>query len=314
MNPLALLFGAGVRARNALYDREWLRPRRLQGPVVSIGNLSVGGSGKTPLTIYLGELLKQRDIKFDVLSRGYGRQSKGVHIVDPQGSAQQFGDEPLLIARRLGVPVVVGEDRYAAGVVAEKTFGSQLHLLDDGFQHRALARDFDIVLVTPEDATDRLLPTGRLREPLASLLRADAIALSWGASRDAFPVTSKHIWQIKRGLFLGETPQRAIVFCGIAHPQKFLMQLKLAGIELVGEALFRDHHSYTDGDVQELLKMRMESEAGGFITTEKDAVNLGEKLALLEPVSVVRAKMELTDGSTALDVILRTVNERKGPA
>jgi tetraacyldisaccharide-1-P 4'-kinase len=92
------------------------------------------------------------------------------------------------------------------------------------------------------------------------------------------------------------------------------MQLKLAGIELVGEALFRDHHSYTDGDVQELLKMRMESEAGGFITTEKDAVNLGEKLALLEPVSVVRAKMELSDGSTALDVIFRTVNERKGPA
>lgn len=311
MNPLALLFGTGVRARNALYERGLLRPRLLQGPVVSVGNLSVGGSGKTPFINLLGSLLKERGVQFDVLSRGYGRQSKGVRIVDPAGSAKEFGDEPLLIARRLKVPVVVGEDRYAAGIAAEKAFGPELHLLDDGFQHRALARDFDIVLVTPEDTTDRLLPVGRLREPLESLHRADAIALSWGASAESLPIHGKPIWQIRRGISLNGIPVRPIVFCGIAHPKKFLLQLKLAGIELVGEAVFRDHHRYTQNDVRDLLKMRHESQAGGFITTEKDAINLGEFLALLNPVAVIPVKMELVGGGAAIDTILHTVEERR---
>ena len=314
MNPLAILFGAGVSIRATLYDRGMLRPRRLQGPVVSIGNLSVGGSGKTPFTIALGELLKRRGIKFDILSRGYGRKTRGVRIVNTEGSAHDFGDEPLLLSRRLGVPVVVGEDRYLAGVAAEKAFSPQLHLLDDGFQHRALTRDFDIVLVTPEDLVDRLLPAGRLREPLKALQRADAIALSWGASPESLPVQDKPIWQIRRGIFLKDVPPRPLVFCGIAHPKKFLLQLKLAGVELVGEALFRDHHAYTPQDVQQLLKMRDESEAGGFITTEKDAVNLGEMLTLLNPVAVIPVKMELVNGEAVLDTILHTIAKRKRPA
>src|SRR6202142_1506286 len=122
MNPLSSLFGLGVRARNALYDRGLARARRLRGPVVSVGNLSVGGSGKTPFVLLLGELLKARGVNFDVLSRGYGRKSKGVLLVDPAGLPQQFGDEPLLIARKLGVPVIVGEDRYEAGRFAESRF------------------------------------------------------------------------------------------------------------------------------------------------------------------------------------------------
>src|SRR5262249_8054956 len=141
----------------------------LRGPVISVGSLSAGGAGKTPLVLLLGELLKQRQIPFDVLSRGYGRKSKGVRLVDPAGEAAEFGDEPLLIARRPGVPVVVGENRYHAGLLAEQRFGPQLHLLDDGFQHRALARDFDVVALTLVDLNDRLLPAGRLREPLTSL-------------------------------------------------------------------------------------------------------------------------------------------------
>ena len=152
--------------RNRLYDSGTLRTHKLQGPVVSIGSISAGGAGKTPFLIMLGELLKQRGIAFDVLSRGYGRKTKGVRLVDPQGSPQEFGDEPLLIARKLGVPVIVGEDRYAAGQLAEAKFGPQVHLLDDGFQHRRLARDFDIVLVTRRELRDTLLPSGRLREPL----------------------------------------------------------------------------------------------------------------------------------------------------
>jgi tetraacyldisaccharide 4'-kinase len=182
LNPLSSIYGLAVRARNALYDRRGLRARRLDGPVVSVGNLSAGGSGKTPFVMLLGELLQSRGVKFDVLSRGYGRKSRGVLLVDPSGLPQEFGDEPLLIARRLQVPVIVGEDRYEAGRFAEARFGAQLHLLDDGFQHRALARDFDIVLVTPQDASDRLLPAGRLREPLSALGRADAVVLASGAS------------------------------------------------------------------------------------------------------------------------------------
>src|SRR5271167_430477 len=174
VNPLSVLYGAAVRVRNGLYDRGVMTMDPLEGPVVSIGNLTVGGSGKTPFLILLGELLKQRGIAFDVLSRGYRRHTQGVLIVDPSGSARDFGDEPLLIASRLGVPVVVGEDRHHAGEIAEATFGPQLHLLDDGFQHRRLARDFDIVLVTATDAQDSLLPAGRLREPVSSLSRADA--------------------------------------------------------------------------------------------------------------------------------------------
>ena len=160
MAAISLLYGAAIRGRNALYDAGMIRAERLAGPVVSIGNISTGGSGKTPFVICLGELLKQRGIKFDVLSRGYRRQTQGVAIVDPAGTAAEFGDEPLLIARRLGVPVVVGESRYAAGLEAEKRFGQQMHLLDDGFQHRELARNFDIVLVTAPDLLDRMLPLG----------------------------------------------------------------------------------------------------------------------------------------------------------
>ena len=114
MSLLAAIFGVGVEVRNALYDRQLLKSRRLSGPVVSIGNLSTGGSGKTPFVILLGELLKARGVSFDVLSRGYGRKTKGVRVVEPGGSARDFGDEPLLIARRLEVPVIVGQDRYAA--------------------------------------------------------------------------------------------------------------------------------------------------------------------------------------------------------
>ena len=129
------------------------------------GRLQAGGSGKTPFLILLGELLKQYGIPCDVLSRGYRRLTTGILAVDPVGSPRQYGDEPLLIARKLGVPVIVGEDRYAAGQLAEEKFGPRLHLLDDGFQHRRLAREFDIVLASPSDARDSLLPTGRLREP-----------------------------------------------------------------------------------------------------------------------------------------------------
>lgn len=314
MNPLSLIYGSVVGARNALYDRGIFRSHHLQGVVVSVGNLSAGGSGKTPFVLLLGSLLKERGIKFDVLSRGYGRASKGVLLVDPSGLPQEFGDEPLLIARKLQVPVIVGESRCDAGRFAESKFGPQLHLLDDGFQHRSLARDFDIVLVTPQDVTDRLLPAGRLREPLPSLRRADAIVLASGASADSFPVEGKPVWRVRRGILPQNIPPRPIVFCGIARPQNFVLQLRAANIELVAQAFYRDHHAYCEKDIHELLQLQQKSEAGGFITTEKDAVNLGGYLAALAPLAVVPVKMELADAANALDTILHKISERKRPA
>jgi len=311
VNLLSSIFAAGVQLRNGLYDRGVLRSRRLTGPVVSVGNLSVGGSGKTPFVILLGESLRARGVKFDILSRGYGRKTKGVMLVDPAGTSQDFGDEPLLIARRLGVPVIVGDDRYEAGLFAEDRFGPQLHLLDDGFQHRSLARDFDIVLVTPEDTRDSLLPGGRLRESARNLSRADAIVLTSGVSGDSFPLDGKMVWRARRGILPEDVPPRPVVFCGIARPKNFLLQLRTAGIEPVAEAFYRDHHPYTQRDIQELLKLRLQSEAGGFVTTEKDAINLGGYLAALEPVAVVPVKMELLDAANAVDTMLRVIEERR---
>ncbi len=308
MSLLAAIFGVGVEVRNALYDRQWLKSRRLTGPVVSIGNLSTGGSGKTPFVILFGELLKARGVPFDVLSRGYGRQTKGVRVVDPGGSARDFGDEPLLIARRLEVPVVVGEDRYAAGRVAEEKFGVRLHLLDDGFQHRALARDFDIVLVTPEDARDRLLPVGRLREPPAALKRAHAVVLTSGADSTRFPLDGKLVWRARRGILPEGVPQQPVAFCGIARPQSFFLQLRAAGITPAAEAVYRDHHTYTKEDVRELLALREHGGAGGFVTTEKDAVNLGGLLSALQPLAVVPVRMELEDAQAAVEAVMRVVS------
>jgi tetraacyldisaccharide 4'-kinase len=310
-NPLSTTYGGVVAARNALYERRWLRVRRLRGAVISVGNLSAGGSGKTPFVILLGELLKARGIRFDVLSRGYGRKSRGVLLVDPSGLPHDFGDEPLLMARRLQVPVVVGEDRYEAGQFAETRFGPQIHLLDDGFQHRALARDFDIVLVTPEDARDRLLPAGRLREPLRALRRADAVALASGAAEESFPLKGKIVWRVRRGIVAQNVPARPVVFCGIARPQNFLLQLRAANVDPAAQAFFRDHHAYVEKDIRDLLELAKRSEAGGFVTTEKDAVNLGGYLGALSPLAIVPVKMELADAANAVDTMLRVIDERR---
>ena len=311
MNPLAALYGAAVRARNELYDRGTLTLSHLQGPVVSIGNLTVGGSGKTPFLILLGELLKEHSILFDVLSRGYRRLTTGVAPVDPLGSPREYGDEPLLIARKLGVPVIVGEDRYAAGRLGEEKFGPRLHLLDDGFQHRRLAREFDIVLATSSDARDSLLPTGRLREPLSSLRRADAVVLTNDTPGDGLRLGRQQVWRVTRDIVAPQTKEPCLAFCGIARPQNFIAQLRAAGVMLAGTRSFRDHHRYSAEDVRQLLRLRQQHGATAFVTTEKDAVNLGGHLEALQPIHVVPVRMRLHNGAAVLQFILATVSERK---
>ncbi|MGA9529192.1 MAG: tetraacyldisaccharide 4'-kinase [Terriglobales bacterium] len=284
MNPFTGIYGAASALRNSLFDHGTLPAKRLQRPVVSVGNLSVGGAGKTPFVIALGEMLKARGIRFDVLSRGYGRKTRGALVVEANGGATDFGDEPLLITRRLDVPVVVGESRYAAGQLAEAKFASQVHILDDGFQHRSLARDFDIVLVSDRDFEDRLLPSGRLREPLASLARAHAIVLPSESAAAHPALQGKLIWRVKREIVIANAPASPVVFCGIAHPEQFFAQVRAAGIQPVAEIAFRDHHRYNQRDIEKLLAASTQRSAGGFLTTEKDAVNFGQLQESLKPL------------------------------
>ena len=309
MNPLSAIFGAGVSLRNALYDRRVFQVKKLARPVVSIGNISVGGSGKTPFVIALGQLLAERGIAFDVLSRGYGRSSTEIAVVDPNGSPAQFGDEPLLIARKLQAPVIVSADRYQAGLLAEKKFSSKLHLLDDGFQHRRLHRDFDIVLLPAEDQRGSLLPAGRLREPITALNRADVVVLT---DSQAQAVEAKSIWRARRVIEFPAAVGKAIAFSGIARPRQFIEGLKSSRIEVAGTITFRDHHRYEQRDINRLLALKKQTSAGSFITTEKDLINLGALSSQLIPLHIAKLRIELDSPEQLLMELLKAIEQRSG--
>jgi tetraacyldisaccharide 4'-kinase len=315
---VSAIYGAAIAARNAFYDRGIFKSRRLAWPVVSIGNIRAGGTGKTPFTIALGRLLQEQGIAFSVLSRGHGRRSvNSIKLVDPTGSAADFGDEPLLISQKLGVPVIVGADRYSAGRFAEEKFSALkpahgttwVHLLDDGFQHRQLARDLDVVLVSASDSTDSLLPAGRLREPLSALKRANAVVLIDDAGPNDLPLEGKHIWRAKRRLTIPHLPEDPIAFCGIARPQNFFDDLTRAGIYLAAQIPFDDHHRYIDTDIQRLLILREQKKSGGFVTTEKDLINLQrvgpELLRKLQPLTVITMDLTIEDPVPVLAAILK---------
>jgi tetraacyldisaccharide 4'-kinase len=320
VNPLSAVYGAVVDARNSLYDRGTFKQHRLAHPVISVGSISAGGAGKTPFTILLGRLLQQKQVAFDVLSRGYGRNDSKIRLVDAKGNASLYGDEPLLLARELEVPVIVGADRVAAGRHAERLFadtrsahGQWIHLLDDGFQHRRLARDFDVVLFSRKDLEDTLLPMGRLREPHASLRRADAITITDDLSDKELPAEArgKHIWRVRRQLQLASAaPQRVIAFCGVARPQNFFTDLNALGVTPVGTMTFPDHHSYISSDSNALLRMKEQAQATAFVTTTKDLINLESTglLATLEPVTELKLSMQFV--SPDPDSIFRAIAER----
>ncbi len=322
MNPLSVLFGAGVAVRNAFYDHGILKQQRLHGPVVSIGNLCVGGTGKTPFTQLLGDLLIQRGIEFDVLSRGYGRESTGIKVVDPDGLPQEFGDEPLLLAKYFAAKkpdnppkVIVGADRYEAGRFAEQKFGPKLHVLDDGFQHRRLARDFDIVLLAPDDADQVLLPVGRLREPLTALKRAHAVVATDEVNIQVFPVVPPFVWRVDRDIALPEQinrGMRVLAFCAIARPHRFFKDLRRHGLEPVAELTFRDHHRYAAPDVEKIVRESASSRADCCVTTIKDMMNLGNLVHRLAPLYAVRLSLKLREADSALEEILTVVQPGRG--
>ncbi len=323
-SPLALLFallyGMAIRLKNASYDLGRSKPRRLSWPVLSVGNLSVGGTGKTPTVLLLTELLEARGWSVDVLSRGYGRTSRRVSHVNPhineKNAAEEFGDEPLLMARR-GVSVYVGGDRYQAGLLAERntsaTSPRSIHLLDDGFQHRKLARDVDIVLLQRSDLEDKLLPAGRLRESVCALERADICVLR---AQDADlrgrvlrlmrQTDAAHVWIIERRTVLPNLVSPALAFCSIGDPRGFFQALKQAGADLKKEIAFRDHHSYTVTDIDRLKQAARSSGALCFVTTEKDSMRLAAPLrAELEAdLPVIVAGLELTLREEAASIAL----------
>jgi tetraacyldisaccharide 4'-kinase len=301
--PFTLVYASLVRARNARFDR--MGAQRLRWPVVSIGSLSVGGAGKTPLVICLARLLERDGFRPDVLSRGYGRSSKGVRRVDSAGDAERFGDEPLLIARAAGVPVYVGARRYEAGLLAEAEIaGEGVHLLDDGFQHRQLARNVDIVVVHRSDLRERLLPAGRLREPLSSLERAGVIVLrqedaELESTLRAYVGKECRFWRMQRSLSLWSPAKHALAFCAIARPAEFFAALAAAGVEVVERMSFRDHHRYTAADIDRLAELGRRHGCDAFVTTAKDEVKLDAALRLrlnaVAPLRIASLEVAMKD-------------------
>jgi tetraacyldisaccharide 4'-kinase len=293
--------------------RAGLEPvRRLRWPVVSIGSLSAGGAGKTPLTIALAKALTRRGLRVDVLSRGYGRQSQRPGRVDPDGSAQEFGDEPLLIARETGMPVYVAGQRFEAGLLAETNRSADLrlglHLLDDGFQHRQLHRDVDILLLDGRDWFDGLLPAGNLREPLKAARRATAIAIP--ADDLALAVALKAwgwrdpIWRLHRSMDTPHVGGTVLAFCGIARPEQFFEGLETAGLHLADCVAFPDHHRYRARDLNRLVVLAHRSAAAGLVTTEKDRVRLSNLTSVFPewlPLRTVGLRTEIEDEDEAVD-------------
>jgi len=339
--PLVPVYRLGLALRE-FQLRAGLKPvRRLSRPVVSVGNLSAGGAGKTPLTIALAKALVARGLEVDVLSRGYGRRSRSAVplLVDLSGTAEEFGDEPLAIAREAQVPVYVAAERYEAGLLAEgaREQGSEgareqgskgarerenkgareqagVHLLDDGFQHRQLHRDVDILLLSFEDLSDHLLPAGNLREALRAAERADVIAIPADEPEVAEWVKSRGwkgtMWRLRRKMDVPRIDGRAIAFCGIARPEQFFQGLEAAGVRVAARFAFRDHHCYTASDLERVTSAAQKAGATTLLTTEKDCVRLGAMVTDLPASLVLKTvplRVEIEDEAAAIDWLIRTV-------
>jgi tetraacyldisaccharide 4'-kinase len=313
--------------KRRLFQLGWLKQRRLESPVISVGSVSAGGAGKTPMVLLLAKILRQRGYAVRILTRGYKRNSDITSRVEPFDDAAWQGDEPVLLAQRSGVPVFVGADRYQAGVMAEQGEPSEklvVHLLDDGFQHRQLARDVDIVLLTQADVEDTLLPAGNLREPLSAIAEADVVVLREEEATSLRGVVAglsgdkraPAIWVVRRSLSLGEggevaLPTKPLAFCGIARPENFTWMLAGQGYEPMDTMIFPDHHAYDDGDIRRLIERARQVEANGFVTTEKDAVKLTpilhDQLETIGPIIVARLSVELLDEQESLSQLVAMV-------
>ena len=291
------MYGTATAWRRHYYATAPARQRRLTRPVVSVGNLRVGGSGKTPIAEYVARLLLNEGHRPAILTRGYARRiaADGVTVVSDgctvMATLDRAGDEPLMLARSLpGVGVFVGADRYLCGCLAERRFGATVHILDDGFQHLQLARDVDLLLASEEDLTDRPLPAGRLRERLQAARAADAVLVTAGydsaADRVGRALAVDTVFRVTRTIgapreITGRresvvVPPGAPVFvaAGIARPDRFVADIAAAGWEVAGLLTFRDHHPFDARDIARIAAAAKSAAAAIVLTTEKDAVRL----------------------------------------
>jgi tetraacyldisaccharide 4'-kinase len=295
------LYAAIVRRRRERYARCPELRRRLRRPVISVGNLAVGGRGKTPIVAAIARELLALGERPAILTRGYARTSPedGVVVVrDADGiraDLARSGDEPLMLARSVpGATVLVSADRYLAGRLAEHQFGASVHILDDGFQHLQLDRDVDIVLVGRDDIAQPLtFPAGRLREPLDALVAADAIL----AADDEVVVDADGLaaefFRTRRVLTTPRTNGApALALAAIAFPSRFFDDLRALGCTLVRTLAFRDHYPYSRRDVNRIVTEAKAAGAQIVLTTEKDYVRLLPYRPFAIPIESVPLTME----------------------
>mgnify|MGYP001766017513 CR=1 FL=1 len=319
---LSFFYQGVVNLRHWLYTHKIFKETKLSCPVISVGNITVGGTGKTPCVIMLGHMLKKNGFQPAVISRGYGgRSTNPINVVSDGKTilldSETSGDEPFLIARALkGVPVITGPRRIATGQVAIDKFGANVLICDDAMQHRQIFRDINLVLWDSEGlkGNHHVLPRGKLREPIAGIRRASAILMTRAGKdatldagieeiiRDAnIPVFKSihHAQDLIRGdegLSMAVSALRGrkvCAFCGIANPDSFKETIRAAGANILSFAAFRDHHQYNVKEIEDLTNGYIQHEADYLMTTEKDAARLKNHPEFLKSLLVLRVKMEI---------------------
>ena len=329
MNPYAAI----ARYRRRYYAERPDLQRHLARPVISVGNVAVGGRGKTPLVAQIAAMLRDAGERPAILTRGYARarHQDGVVVVrDPWGiraDVERAGDEPTMLARQLdGVAVLTSPNRYVAGRLAEHHFGCTVHVLDDGFQHFALYRDVDVVIVSEADAGEaRTLPLGRLREPLDALESADAIIAVGTVEVPAGTTVFHARARMERPVLVTGTPDRSseplhpdcgcVALAGIAQPERFFGGLRAMGWPIAREIAYPDHHRYAPRDIQRLVLTAHADGSDLIVTTEKDLVRLLPYRPLGVRLAVAPLRIEIQPEEGFDDwVYTRIENARTGAA
>ncbi len=314
--PASAAYRAAVGLRNGLYDHGWLAARRVPARVLSVGNLTVGGTGKTPAALWLAERLAARGHRVGIVARGYRKRRPGPVVVGVDGralvSAEDGGDEAVMLARRFAGPVVTGERRHEAASLACARFALDTIVLDDGFQHRALARDADLVLVADDAAAGRCLPAGSLREPPAALRRARVVLVLGDAAAPpgvvmfrarVVPVAAVRSRDgvLETEPLDGLAGWDVVAVAGIARPERFVDVVARLGGRVRDVLRFPDHHAYTAADAARIAEA---ARLGLVVTTEKDLVKL-ERFPGLEALLAVRVELEVDREDALLDLLER---------
>lgn len=338
--PFVPLFALIVKLRNKLFDKEIFRIESVDAKVVSVGNINIGGSGKTPLVIFLVNLLKNEGKRVGVLSRGYRRKSKGYILVSDgnniMADVESCGDEILLTAKECGVPSAVSENRING---AKKLISDQqvdTIVLDDAFQHRWIKRDIDLLiceqrfLISPDFFDHYLLPAGSMREPFSSIERASAAIINrkfsqpreipdnvkkYFGDKKIFNAhySAKGFVDIKRKTEYNLSEfegQKSLVVCGIANPYSFFTALKQTNVDTENYLIFRDHKYYTNKEIQQIRKMFYTTNSHSVVTTQKDAMKLSEYQNELDDIDIFYLKIELMmdDPSSFKEFLLNKIN------